>query len=230
MIDVHDYCRDVEAYLCRRNGGHLIRVVGPAFDVVKAWADDGVPLSVAHAGIDRTVDRAARKATRRRPIPVEFCDADVRDAFDQWRRAVGTTAPGGDSAPARKERLVTHVERALGQLAMLQQTGRVLPALAAAVADAHQALDRLAASSATARGATRDAIIGELARVDAALAATALAAIPAADRAAFTRAAASELEPFRQRLAAAQWNTAVEAATARLIRLHLGLPAIAFDA
>ena len=42
--DVHAYCREVEAYLCRRNDGHLIRVVGPAFELVKGWAAQGIPL------------------------------------------------------------------------------------------------------------------------------------------------------------------------------------------
>jgi hypothetical protein len=28
VIDVESYCRDIEAYLCRKNDGHLIRVTG----------------------------------------------------------------------------------------------------------------------------------------------------------------------------------------------------------
>ena len=38
------YCRDVEAYLCRKNDGHLVRIVGPAFDTVCGWASRGVPV------------------------------------------------------------------------------------------------------------------------------------------------------------------------------------------
>ena len=30
------YCREIESYLCRKNDGHLIRVVGPSFDLVAA--------------------------------------------------------------------------------------------------------------------------------------------------------------------------------------------------
>ena len=37
-----DYCRQVEAYLCRKNDGHLIRIVGPAFEQVCGWATRGV--------------------------------------------------------------------------------------------------------------------------------------------------------------------------------------------
>ena len=58
--NVGTYCRQIEAYLCRRNEGHLIRVVGPSFDLVSKWAIDGVPLKVAFQGIDRTVERHAR--------------------------------------------------------------------------------------------------------------------------------------------------------------------------
>ena len=33
-VDLGAYCRAIEAHLCRVNGGHLIRVVGVAFDLV----------------------------------------------------------------------------------------------------------------------------------------------------------------------------------------------------
>ena len=32
-VQIADYCRDIETYLCRKNDGHLIRVVGPSFDL-----------------------------------------------------------------------------------------------------------------------------------------------------------------------------------------------------
>ena len=92
--DVGAYCRAVEAHLCRRNAGHLVRIVGPSFDLVSGWAERGVPLSIACRGIDRYVDRQASKGPRRRPIRVEFCEADVLDLFDEWRRAIG--APRAD--------------------------------------------------------------------------------------------------------------------------------------
>jgi hypothetical protein len=105
--NVGDYCRQIEAYLCRRNDGHLIRIVGPAFERVSAWAGQGIPLKVAFQGIDRYVDRQAAKGPRRRPVRVEFCDADVLDAFDQWRRAVGAVAgpvaPTGSAAESSDE-------------------------------------------------------------------------------------------------------------------------------
>src|SRR5207244_11633728 len=84
-----DYCRDIETYLCRKNDGHLIRVVGPSFELVARWAADGVPLKIAFQGIDRYFERYYRRGPRRRPVKIDFCEADVLDAFDEWRRAVG---------------------------------------------------------------------------------------------------------------------------------------------
>ena len=88
-------------YLCQKNRGHLIRVVGPAFELVRGWAATGVPLKVAFRGIDRYCERYDAQAGRRRPVRIEFCEADVLDAFDDWRRAVGVTAATED-APNRR--------------------------------------------------------------------------------------------------------------------------------
>ena len=84
-----DFCHEIEAYLCRKNDGHLIRVVGPSFDLVSSWAEQGVPLKVALQGIDRYFERYYRKGPRRRPVKIDFCEADVLDVFDEWRRATG---------------------------------------------------------------------------------------------------------------------------------------------
>src|SRR5215468_6414924 len=103
-----EYCRQLESYLCRKNDGHLIRIVGPAFEQVCGWAVRGVPLAVACRGIDRYFERYYAKGRRRRPVRVEFCEADVLDVFDEWRRAVGIsratathTSESGDEESAR---------------------------------------------------------------------------------------------------------------------------------
>ena len=57
MTDLSEYCRQLESYLCRKNDGHLIRIVGPSFEIVSRWATDGVPLKVALGGIDRYCER-----------------------------------------------------------------------------------------------------------------------------------------------------------------------------
>src|SRR5512144_2516094 len=123
MVDVSDdperYCRDLEAYLCRKNDGHLVRIVGPAFEQVCGWAARGVPFSVACRGIERYFERYYAKGRRRRPVRIEFCEADILDVFDDWRRAVGITsetagAPqeaGGDESARRLGSLPAHLER-----------------------------------------------------------------------------------------------------------------------
>ena len=74
VIDVESYCRELEAYLCRKNDGHLIRITGPAFEQVQGWAAQGIPVKVAEAGIDRYFERYYRKGPRRRPVRIEFCE------------------------------------------------------------------------------------------------------------------------------------------------------------
>jgi len=90
--EVAEYCRAIEDYLCRRNGGHLVRIVGPSFEHVRGWAARGIPLKIAFEGIDRHVDRARARGPQRRPARAEFCEADVLDVFDEWRRALGLPA------------------------------------------------------------------------------------------------------------------------------------------
>src|SRR5258705_450507 len=72
--------------------GHLVRIVGPAFEQVCAWAAKGIPLKVTMRGIDRYFERYYAKGPRRRPVRVDFCEADILDVFDEWRRALGITA------------------------------------------------------------------------------------------------------------------------------------------
>src|SRR3989304_1332087 len=101
-MDPAEYCREIEAYLCGKNEGHLVRIVGPAFEKVCGWAQQGVPLKGACRGIDRYCERYYAKGPKRRPVRIEFCEADILDAFDDWRRAVGVTSAtgGAPSAPA----------------------------------------------------------------------------------------------------------------------------------
>src|SRR5690242_5647309 len=113
-MDAAEYCREIETYLCRKNEGHLVRIVGPVFEKVCGWAAQGVPLAVAFKGIDQYCERYYAKGPRRRPVRVEFCEADVLDLFDDWRRAVGVTSTEADDAPAERKQdsLPSHIERA----------------------------------------------------------------------------------------------------------------------
>jgi hypothetical protein len=97
-IDLDGYCRAIEGHVCRKNDGHLIRVAGPTFDLVRGWAEQGVPLRIALAGIDRAFERYHRKGARRRPLQVSFCNDDVLDMFDDWRRALGLSGGVGGAS------------------------------------------------------------------------------------------------------------------------------------
>jgi hypothetical protein len=231
--DVHAYCREVEAYLCRRNDGHLIRIVGPSFELVKGWAEQGIPLALVREAIDRVVERAERKPqVRRRPLRIEFCDAEVLDGYDRWRRAVGvahaTPVPEG-GAVAKRGSLHAHVERVVVQLAAALGSDRAPAALQPAVKTALTALDAVQSSSATARGAARDALIATLAEIDRTLLDAAVLALPTERLAALTAEATQELAAFRGRLQPAQWEAAVSAARGRLVRAAVGVPVVSFD-
>lgn len=126
MIDPAEYCREIEAYLCRKNEGHLIRIAGPVFAQVSGWAAQGVPLAVAFRGIDRYCERYYAKGPRRRPVRVEFCEPDILELFDDWRRAVGVAqlvdAPEG--AAAKRDSLPAHLDRAIARLTSMRASGR----------------------------------------------------------------------------------------------------------
>lgn len=231
------YCRDVEAYLCRKNDGHLIRVVGPAFEMVKGWADRGVPLAIVREAIDQVVARAARKPqVRRRPLRIEFCEGDVLAGFDRWRRAVGVTLPGevsggatAASGAARRGSLQAHVDNVAITLAAVRDSDRRPAALGPALETAIDAVDALRQASATARGAAREAVLATLADIDNGLIEAASAALPSERLATLTAEAADELAQFRSRLAPEDWETAVAAARCRLVRVDVGLPTVRFD-
>ena len=120
MTDVAEYCREIEAYLTRKNEGHLIRIAGPVFEKVSGWAAQGVPLAVAFRGIDRYCERYYAKGPRRRPVRVEFCEADILELFDDWRRAVGVTqladASTDEDAPVKRDSMAAHLDRAIACL------------------------------------------------------------------------------------------------------------------
>jgi hypothetical protein len=233
-----DYCREIEAYLCRKNDGHLIRVVGPSFDLVSRWAADGVPLKVAFRGIDQYFERYYRKGARRRPVRIDFCDADVRDVFDEWRKAVGLTAEAGPDLDAEEEMtlrrtrkgasLPAHLERVLARLTSARATGRFGAEGDVVMDRLSRELDQARASAGGVRGDARRALLDRLSALDVELGALALASIEADDRKRIERDAAEELAAFRDRLAPDAYERAKAVVIDRLARARLGLPTVSF--
>ena len=235
MNDVDAYCREIEAYLCRKNDGHLIRITGAAFEQVQGWARQGVPIKIAEAGIDRYFARYYRKGPRRRPVRLEFCEADVLDAFDDWRRAVGITRVVADSddgpdveepspATRAKRSLATQIETMITRLTVLRGSDKAGPSIGAALDVAVRALDQLRPDAARARGEARDALMHRLGVVERELLDASFAALDQATRSAIEAEAAAELAPFRARMTADAFHSSRQAALGRLVREHFGLP------
>jgi hypothetical protein len=230
VTDPSEYARQIETYLCQKNKGHLIRVVGPAFELVCGWAASGVPLKVAFLGIDRCCGRHEKKGARPRPVRLEFCEADVLDAFDDWRRAVGVGAAGDEvSPPARKPALAAHIERAIARLAHVRGAGPAEHDLHRQIEQVIGELEPLAASALRARGDARAAIVARLAEIDAALMAQALAHVGGPRAEALRREAAEEVAPFGARMSGDVRERAAQAAYARLVREAIGLPTLGYD-
>ena len=231
MTDPAEFARQIESYLCKKNRGHLIRVVGPAFDLVCGWAATGVPLKVAFRGIDRCCERHERKAARRRPVRIEFCEDDVLDAFDDWRRAVGVSTDDGENAdaPSRKPSLVSHIERALARLAHVRGVEAASTPLHDRIDDVIRGLEGMAAAAARSRGAERARLVERLEELDGELVDAAIQQLSAGDREKLRLEAAEELAPFGSRMPLDARQRAEQGAFRRLAREAANLPTLAYD-
>ena len=233
-----DYCRELESYLCRKNDGHLIRIVGPAFEQVCAWAERGIPLKLAMRGVDRYFERYYSKGPRRRPVRIEFCEADVLDVFDEWRRAVGVSGAGpgsgipdagsddADSAGHRSS-LPAHLERVIARLTALRAgSDRSLDPV---LDDLVRELDAARAKSKAVRGEARDALIERLRQLDVSLVDALRQRIDARGLQQLAEEADEELKPFRARMPAEAYQQSHRACVDRLIRERAGLPEISYE-
>jgi hypothetical protein len=234
-----DYCREIESYLCRKNDGHLIRIVGPAFEQVCGWAERGIPLKLAMRGIDRYFERYYSKGARRRPVRIEFCEADVLDVFDEWRRAVGVSVsgpaagirePGSDAAadPAGpRSSLPAHLERVIARLTALRAgSDRSLDPV---LDDLVRELDAARAKSKSVRGEARDALIDRLQQLDGSLVEALRQRLDDRALQQLSDEAGEELKPFRARMPADAYQQAHRACVDRLVRERAGLPTIAYE-
>jgi hypothetical protein len=234
-----EYCRAIETYLCRKNDGHLIRIVGPAFEQVLGWAARGVPIRIAFHGIDRYFERYYAKGPRRRPVRIEFCEADVLDAFDEWRRAIGIAhevkapAPASSSSLApdettrRHESLPAHIDRVIARLTTLR-AGADRP-LDSTLAGVIRELDGRRAGARNLRAGARREFIDRLSAIDGELLDAARRLCDATTLERFAAEADEELAPFKDRLSTATLEESRRAAVNRLVRERWRLPVVAFD-
>jgi hypothetical protein len=245
VIDVGEYCRQVEDYLTRVNGGHLVRVVGPGFELVRAWAHEAIPLSVVFRGIEQKADRH-RSGSATRPLRIEFCEPDVRTLYASWRRAVGVPAhepaeAGEDadegakstsldrSRPGRRPSLSKHLDRAIDRLARIVGRLDYPESFRDAVSRILEQLTSLRESGRNTRGEARDALIQQLAPLDDELMHAVRSAAPADVLPEIVREAEGDLGAFRGRLSGPAWEHAVAVTVDSLLRTRYELPTIQWD-
>jgi hypothetical protein len=227
---IDEYCREIETYLCQKNDGHLIRVVGPSFGVVSGWAEQGVPLKIAFAGIDRYFERYYRKGPRRRPVKIDFCDADVLDVFDEWKRAVGaqSSVVSPQSSVSSRQSLPQHLERVVLRLTQARVNGSLGDEFDALIDRAAAELDAARAKAGGLRGQARTALLDRLAVLDVEVVTQARATLDESTRSALAREAEDELAGFKSGMTVEAFARAREAAIDRLVRERVKLPTIAF--
>jgi hypothetical protein len=202
---------------------------------VCGWAAQGIPFKIACQGIDRYFVRYYAKGPKRRPVQIDFCDADVLDAFDAWRRAVGVRLPGikpAEEEIAGKQRrsLREHLNRVLERLTALLAGSeshpdtwkKVLESTANEVAS-------LSDLPSPIRGETRVRVSARLAELDRAVLEEVRRRVDAGALQALTQEAADQLAPFRDRMPADAYDRAIETAVDRLLRDREQLPIIAFE-
>jgi hypothetical protein len=184
--------------------------------------------------VDRYFERYYARGPRRRPVRIEFCEADVLDVFDEWRRAVGIPAvepTNGDSSDGTGTTtagsLPSHLERVIARLTALRAGED--RSLDRALDDVVRELDSARATARHVRGAARDAFLQRLAVLDRALIDAARAQCDAAVLRQLAVDAEAELAPFRERMPADAYARSLEACIDRAIRERLRLPVVTFD-
>jgi hypothetical protein len=231
-VNADEFCRTIESYLTRKNDGHLVRIVGPSFDRVRGWSETGIPLKVVFAGIDRYFDRYYAKGPRRRPVRIDFCEADVLDVFDEWRRAVGlaagqTEVAGGEPTIKRRESLARHLERSLARLVALRSGSISARVPDSVLAEVVAEIDRLRGAARGARGGARQSILDRLEQLDTRLLSAARDAMPEDAMAVVQAEAAADLKPFEERMSREVWARTLALAVDRAIRERARLPKLA---
>jgi hypothetical protein len=228
-----DYCRALESYLCRKNEGHLIRIVGPAFDQVCGWSARGIPLRLAMSGIDRYFERYYAKGPEKGRC-IEFCEADVLDVLTNgsgqsaYRRRVGRMVRVMRRGPFRSTiRSTTHLRRVIARLTTLRAgSDRSLDPV---FDDVVRELDAARAKAKSLRGDAREALIDRLRQLDASLIGALRRRCDHSTLERLSAEADEELKPFRARMPAEAYQQSHQACVDRLLRERAGLPTISYE-
>ncbi len=234
-MSTEEYCRELEAYLCRKNDGHLIRIVGPSFERVRSWAALGIPYKIACEGIDRYFVRYYAKGPRRRPVQIDFCEEDVLDAFEGWRRAVGVRVPGVTSSAdeatvkQRKKSLPEHLDRVSEKITNRRAGINPLPPRYDRVLeDVTSEVSAFQDLPSPIRGDTRERVAARLVELDRVMMEAARAHADHAVLQTMRDEATEQLRPFRDRMPGDAYERALSAAIDSLLREREKLPVVSF--
>ena len=242
-----EYCRAVESLLCRQNDGHLIRVVGPAFEMVCDWERTGIPLGIIERAIEKRHLRYTADGARRRPLRIEFCEGDVLELFDQWRRAVGApqaaeqragiVSAASESKPDNGNRsprttLTAHLESVIQRLEFWLETRPIIANDTELLQRVFKAVEFLSVCRKSVnglRGNARQEAIVKLKLYDEELLASLRTSADEILMQRLESEARGSLEPFRSRMASEAFENAVTIATDRLLVNYFKLPPLSFD-
>jgi len=165
-------------------------------------------------------------------VPIEFCEADVLDVFDEWRRAVGVSAAGaagevGEAGEAGRGSLPAHLERVIARLTALRAgSDRSLDPV---LDDLVRELDAARAKSKSVRGEARDALIDRLQQLDGSLVEALRQRLDDRALQQLSDEAGEELKPFKVRMPADAYQQSHRACVDRLLRERAGLPSISYE-
>jgi hypothetical protein len=161
-------------------------------------------------------------------VRIEFCEADILEQFDDWRRAVGVSVLESDAAEAsdpKRDSLPSHLDRAIARLTAVRG-GERSKNLANCIDETVRALDRLKGTARQARGDARATLIAQLTELDHELLDAARSELNDQDRAALREQAEREIAPFAHRMTDEARIAAVEASFTRLLREAFGIPSL----
>jgi hypothetical protein len=166
---------------------------------------------------------------------IEFCEADVVEAFEDWRRAVGAESAEGAAegaapakSPTRKGPLAVHIQRTVTRL--LAPRGIAVDAdYDAQLRRIIEELDVLAVEAKNARGEKRVGIIERLAVLDRQLIELARGRVDERTTAALQSEADAELSPFLDRMPAGSVPRLRQLAFERFLRDALNLPVVSYE-
>jgi hypothetical protein len=190
-------------------------------------------------GIEQKAERHKAGAARR-PLRIEFCEADVREVYEAWRRAIGVGAtsahdaggaseePQADRGSGSARRVTTRdLDRAVDRL--MSTAGRLeLPDVLRD--EVNRVLEQVLIirdAVKGSRGAAREGHLASLPDLDRSVMAAAHQAMTPDALTPIRQDAERDLEPFRGRLSTEAWDQAIAVTIDRGVRGHFGLPELA---